>query len=140
MLKLCTSLLASLGLWLCLTFAAQAQTNCLVPPNNPATPVVSASAEGSHILKASPGCLIAAYVYNSGAAGFLLIFNSATVPADGAVTPIHCLPVAAASYQFVNFAPLPPEWYSAGIVAVVSTTGCFTKTIGSGAFFHALVQ
>lgn len=128
-----------LGLWLLAT-PALAQSNCLVPANAPATPVVSAAAEGSHVLKASGGCLISTYVYNSGAAAFLMIFNSATVPADGAVTPIECVPVASASYQFINFSPQPPEWFSTGISAAISTTGCFTKTVGSGAFFHALVQ
>ena len=131
-----------LGLLLGLTSAALAQspTQCVVPATAGATPVVSASAEGSHVLKASPGCLLGAYVYNSGAAAFLMVFNSKTVPADGAVTPVECIPVASASYQFVNFAPLPPEWFSTGISAAISTTGCFTKTVGSGAFFHALVQ
>jgi hypothetical protein len=127
-------LFASLG-------PALAQTQCVVPAGAPATPVVSAAAEGSHILKASPGCLLSLYVYNSGAAAFLMVFNSKTVPADGAgQTPIECVPVAAASYNFINFAPLPPEWFSTGISAAISTTGCFTKTVGSGAFFHALVQ
>lgn len=133
-------LLLALALWAFTSFGALAQTQCVVPANAAATPVVSASAEGSHVLKASSGCLLAAYVYNSGAAAFLMIFNSATVPADGAVTPIQCIPVAAASYQYINFAPQPPEWYSTGISAAISTTGCFTKTVGSGAFFHALVQ
>lgn len=128
---------AALCLWASCAFA---QTQCVVPAGAPATPVISAAAEGSHILKASPGCLLATYVYNSGAAAFLMIFNSKTVPADGAVTPIECVPVASASYQFINFAPLPPEWFSTGISAAISTTGCFTKTVGSGAFFHALVQ
>lgn len=134
------NLLAGLIILLGLASPALAQTQCLVPPNAAATPIVSAAAEGSHVLKAGPGCLLAGYVYNSGAAAFLMVFNSATVPADGAVTPINCVPVAAASYQFINFAPQPPEWYSTGISAAISTTGCFTKTVGSGAFFHALVQ
>lgn len=133
-----------LGLALCFVLLglapAQAQQNVVVPPNFPATPIVSAAAEGSHILKASPGALLSLYVTNPGAAGYLMVFNSTTVPADGAVTPIHCVQVAAASYQYLNFAPQPPEWYSTGISAAVSTTGCFTKTVSSGAFFHAFVQ
>lgn len=131
LLILCLSLFAT-GAW--------AQANCVVPAEFAATPVVSSVAEGSHILKASSGCLLSVYVYNSGAAAFLMIFNSKTVPADGAVVPLECVPVASASYQFINFAPLPPEWFSVGISAAISTTGCFTKTVGSGAFFHALVQ
>lgn len=132
--------IATIALGLCFAGPAFAQTQCLSPPVTPATPIVSAAAEGSHILKAAPGCLISVYVYNSGAAAFLMIFNSKTVPADGAVTPVECVPVASASYQFINFAPYPAEWFSSGVVAAISTTGCFTKTVGSGAFFHALVQ
>lgn len=135
-------LLAYLFVLLCMLYAhgAHAQTNCVVPANAAATPIVSTAAEGSRVLKASKGCLLSLYVYNSGAAAFLMVFNSITVPADGAVTPIECIPVGSASYQFLNFAPQPPEYYSTGISAAISTTGCFTKTVGSGAFFHAIVQ
>lgn len=135
-------LLLAIALWALSSIAAFAQgpTQCIVPANAAATPVISASAEGSHILKTTPGCLLGVYVVGGSSAGFILIFNSATVPSDGAVTPQDCVPIAANSYQYINFAPLPPEWFSSGIVAVYSTTGCFTKTISSGAFFHALVQ
>lgn len=132
----------ALFLCLCLGLApAQAQTACRVPADFPGTPIVSAAAEGSHILKAAPGCLIAAYVTTAASAGLLMVFNSTTVPGDGAVTPIHCIPVAASSSQFVNFAPQPPEWYSTGIVVAFSTgTNCFNKAISTTAFFHAIVQ
>ena len=120
--------------------SASAQTQCLVPVAGPATPVVSAAAEGSHILKASPGCLLATYVTIGSTAGYLMIFNSTTVPADGAVAPVECIQVAATTTGWENWAPLPPEYFSLGIVAVFSTTGCFTKTIGSGVFFHGIVQ
>lgn len=130
-----------LALWsLLLLGAAQAQSNFIVPPNAPATPVVSSALEGSHILKGSPGTLYALYVVNGASSGYLMTFNSTTVPADGAVTPVECVPVAASSYQFINFAPQPPEFYSVGIVAVFSTTGCFTKTISATAFFHGIIQ
>lgn len=136
-------------LWLalflsCLGIApARAQTNCPAPMTNfVAIPVVSAAAEGSHILKASPGCLISVYINNTGVAGLLLVINSKTVPADGAVTPIECIPVAATTgYQAINLAPGPAEYFSAGIVVVLSTNAsCFTKAVGSGAFFHAFIQ
>lgn len=121
---------------------ALAQSQVTVPPNAPATPVVSSAAEGSHVLKPSPGALLALYVTSpAGAAGYILLFNSTTVPADGAVTPIECIPITAGpAIAWVNFAPQPPEWYSVGISTAYSTTGCFTKTVSSGAFFHALVQ
>lgn len=121
--------------------AAWAQTQCVVPAGAPATPVVSAALEGSHVLKASPGCLLSAYIYNANAAGFFMIFNSKTLPSNGAVTPLECVPVAAANYQFINLAPLPPEYYSTGITAALSTgANCLTLTVATGAFFHALVQ
>jgi hypothetical protein len=134
------SALAGLILLFASLSPALAQTNCTVPPNFPGTPVVSAAAEGSHILKASPGCIISGYVTIGATGGYLMIFNSKTVPADGAVTPQNCVQVAANNSIGLNWAPQPSEWYSLGIVAVFSTTGCFSKTVGSGAFFHALVQ
>lgn len=115
-------------------------TQVTVPANAPANPIVSSAAEGSHILKAAPGALLSLYVTGGAASGFILIFNSATVPADGVVTPVDCIPIAASGYAFLNYAPQPPEWFSTGISAAYSTTGCFSKTISTGAFFHALVQ
>lgn len=104
------------------------------------TPVVSGSAESSHVFKATGGNLYGAYISNPSASGFLLIFNSATVPGDGAVTPIHCIPVSASNVAFVNFLPGPPEVYSTGIAAALSSTGCFTKTTSPTGFFHGYVQ
>lgn len=129
------------GIWLALASGAFAQTNCLVPSTFPGTPVVTTTLEGSHVLKASPGCLISAYVYNAGTAAFFMVFNATTLPANGAVAPLECIPVAAASYQYLNFAPQPPEFYSTGITTAISTgANCLTLTVGSGAWFHALVQ
>lgn len=133
-------------LWLALVLSclglapAQAQTNCLVPSSFPGTPVVSAAAEGSHVLKASPGCLISVYVTIGATGGFLMVFNSTTVPADGAVLPQDCIQVAASTSNYLNWAPQPPEFFSMGISVAFSTTGCFTKTVSATAFFHALVQ
>lgn len=138
MKKLSFAILVYLGL----AFSAQAQnqSNCVIPAGSPATPVVSTAAEGSHILKASPGCLLAAYATPGATAGYLMIFNSTTVPVDGAVTPVECIQVQANTTIAASWAPQPPEWFSTGMVAVFSTTGCFTKTISATAFIHALVQ
>lgn len=119
---------------------ASAQTQFVVPPNAPATPVVSTAAEGSRVLKASPGTLYALYITSGASAGYIMTFNATSAPADGAVTPINCVVIAANATIALSFAPHPPEYYSTGITAVFSTTGCFTKTISNTAFFHALVQ
>jgi hypothetical protein len=103
-------------------------------------PVVSAAAEGTHVFKASAGNLYSAYVTTGGTAGFLLIFNTTTAPADGAVTPIHCVQAPANTTVGVSFSGMPPESFSTGISAAFSTTGCFTKTVSATAFFHGSVQ
>lgn len=135
--RLAQSILALL--LLCGAANAQA-TNCLVPINAGATPVVSTTTSASIVFKGSPGCLVGAYVLSPATSGYFMMLNSKTVPADGAVAPLECVPVAANSYQYINFAPQPPEFYSTGIVGVFSTTGCLTKTLGTSAWFHALVQ
>ena len=135
-------LLLSIAILLGGLVGAEAQIQCLVPAAAPATPVVSSALEASHILKASPGCLLSAYVtIDSTGDGWLMIFNSATVPADGTVTPQECVYVTQAPGTLgLNWAPLPPEWFSVGVSAAWSSTGCFTKTGSAHAFFHALVQ
>jgi hypothetical protein len=107
------------------------------------TPVVSTALENAHILKATAGNLYSVYSTNltGGASGFLLIFNAATAPPDGAVTPLVCVPftggVASANYQ-----GLPPAVFSTGMVAVVSSgANCFTKLTGTlTAFISGLVM
>jgi hypothetical protein len=96
------------------------------------TPVVSAAAESSHVLKASAGNFYSAYATNlTTTAGFLLIFNATSAPADGAVTPLACVPLPASGNGSINNKPGPYQVYSTGITAVVSSAAtCFTKTTG----------
>ena len=132
--------LAALLLLLVSASAALAQSQCQVPAGGPGTPVVSTATESGRVLKASKGCIISGYVTTGAAAGYMMIFNSITIPADGAVTPVNCIYVPANTSIGLIWAPQPPEWYSTGIAIAFSTTGCFTKTASATAFFHALVQ
>jgi|ERR1700735_1285908 len=140
MKTLCAALLIFFGL--ASAALAQSPTQCLVPANAGATPVVSASLESGHVLKAGPGCILSGYVtIDSTSVGWLMLFNSKTVPADGAVTPQDCVYITTNPGSIgLNWAPLPPEWFSTGISAAFSSTGCFTKTASAHAYFHALVQ
>jgi len=122
------------ALSLLLAFSAQAQ-----PLGNPIVSVQSAAAEGSHILKASQGFLNGFSATSGASAGYVLIIDSATVPADGAVTPKFCYQIAANNTLSATWGTYPPV-FSNGIVIVFSTTGCFTKTISATAFFSAQVQ
>lgn len=102
-------------------------------------PVISGSAESSHVISSAPGFLVDAYVTPQSTAGFLMLFNATSAPADGAVTPQDCIAIQASVTQSVFTINTPPEWFSTGITAVFSTTGCFTKTASATAFFHARV-
>lgn len=107
------------------------------------TPVVSGSLEASHVFKSSAGVLYSAYASNitGGTSGFLEIFNATSAPADGAVTPLVCVPISG-GVASANYQGIPPASFSTGIVAVVSSsTTCFTKTTGVlTAFISGIVQ
>lgn len=103
-------------------------------------PVVSTAAEGSHVLKASAGNLYGVYATVGASAGYLMVFNATSAPADGAVTPLVCVPVAANQVTSFSFPGGVPARFGTGITAVFSTTGCFTKTISATAFISGMVQ
>lgn len=116
-------------------------THVLTAQRPSVTQVISTALEASHILKASAGQLVGLTVFNSKAsAQFILILNSATLTGDGAVTLLYPpIPIAAASILVLD---LPsPVVASAGITVCNSSTGSFTKTIGSAdCAFYAQVN
>ena len=103
-------------------------------------PVVSAAAEASHVLKAAAGNFYSLTVTTGASAGYLMIDNATSAPADGAVTPIMCVSVPASSTVTIGNPGEPPTRYGIGMVAVFSTTGCFAQTASATAFFSAKVQ
>lgn len=92
----------------------------------------TAVAAGSLILKASAGNVYGYEVCAGASAGYLMLFDSATVPADGTVTPrrVHAIAANASLSRSFN----PPLRCATGITLVFSTTGPFTKTISATAF------
>jgi hypothetical protein len=109
---------------------------------------VSAAAESSHVFCNAAGtggaqkapCFIRSlYVTTGAAAGYLMVFNAVSAPADGAVTPAECVIAPANSTVSVDFGETTRA-YVTGLVAVFSTTGCFTKTASATAFFNGRVQ
>lgn len=94
------------------------------------TPIVSAAAEASHVLKASPGNLYSVYAANvTATAGYLVVLNLTSAPSDGVIAPLDCVPLPASGYASINYNPGPPSVFSVGIVAVVTSgANCFTKT------------
>jgi len=104
------------------------------------TPGSSSELETAHVLKASAGNLYSLYVATTSVGGYLMTFNSTSVPADGSVTPIESIPVGPNSAAAITFDGSPPDAYSTGIVAVFSSTGPLTKTGSATAFFKWRVQ
>ena len=88
----------------------------------------TAAYAASLIAKADPGNVVRIRGYNSGAAQFLQLHDSATLPADTAV-PASVMAIAATSnFDFdLKNTPIP---CIAGIVVCNSSTA-MTKTIGS---------
>ncbi len=100
--------------------------------------VVSSAAENGHVLKASAGNLYGLDVSSGASAGYVLIFNSTTIPSNGAVTPIKAYPIAANSAIGLSWSPVP-LYFSTGISVAFSTTGPFTLTLSATAFFSGEV-
>ncbi len=122
--------------------AAQAQTVILQPSpaQSIAGSVISMTAiSPGFIIKAAPGNLY--QLTSTGTTpSFLMTFNATSVPADGTVAPVDCISTNGLSTATLNFSPGPPEFFSIGIVAALSSTGCFTKTGLTASFFKALFQ
>jgi hypothetical protein len=109
-------------------------------PNQPITPVVSASTEAGHVLKGSSGTLYGVSITTTTACN-LMVLNATTIPSSGStVAPLEYVTVPANQTVSLSFGSGPPEAYSTGIVALCSTTGPFTYTASSTAFFHGSVQ
>lgn len=102
----------------------------LEPFNNP-----SIAYEAARIVKSGPGILFGFTVYNSNAAAqFILVFDTNTVPADGAI-PACVFTVAGLSNLPVQW--IPGRTFTVGCVLLNSSTGP-TKTAGSAdCFFDA---
>ena len=104
-------------------------------------PVKSAAAEGSHVLKASSGYLAWLTTTIGATSGWLMLFDAAAAPVDGAVTPAYWFPVNSNGTNgalALSFDPWLP--FGTGIVAVFSSTGPFNKTVSNTAGFIGGVQ
>lgn len=91
------------------------------------TPVVSTALETGHVIKAGAGNLYGFCVVSTTAAGYVQVFNSTTVPAAGAVTPVLSGYIGAFGTLDIDFNP--PLAFSTGIsIAFSASTTPFTKT------------
>jgi hypothetical protein len=132
-------------------WSATAVSPGVVPLPLPAgyAPLQSLATEGDHTFAIGQHNLYGFSVTIGSAAGYIMIFDSATVPADGVLDgviqpkPKKCYPVLSNGTFGNGSGAWPPGEhlaFSTGIVFVFSTTGCFVKTESATAFFAAEVQ
>lgn len=99
---------------LCLLLALIASP---VAAQSVATPSATPAAASSLIIRAASGYLTGVNVTSGATAGYVMLFDRATVPADGAVSPLRCLPLAANTGLESNYRSAPLR-FTAGIVVV----------------------
>lgn len=100
------------------------------------TNTASTSVTAGQVFKSASGNLYGINVVSGATAGYVMVFNATSIPADGTVTPARCYVLAANSSFDLAFKPTP-IFFGTGIVVVFSTTGCFTKTASATAFIAA---
>lgn len=125
-----------------------ASTGCPLPvtasPNSAVQTVACTTLCANQILKTSAGSIysfnVSADATLSAAAWWIMIYNTPSAPADGAVTPSKCYAMASGvtsfSAAFSGAVPLG----GTGITIGVSTNGCFTKAASTHAFISGDYQ
>ena len=127
---------------------AQAQSQVrLTPPNVTLIDVTCGSAVSSCVLKATNGNFFGIYAECT-AACWLMVFNTKTVPSNGATTAgngstanamVECVDIGAGSSRSITY-PSYPVAYSTGIIAVISSTACATLTLSTVGFIRGTVN
>lgn len=107
-------------------------------------PVFSSAVETGHVIKAGAGNLYSvsasADATLSAAAWAIMVFNSTTVPASGAVTPAWCVLLPAGATAYTGAFP-HPMYLGTGISVAISVgQTCFTKTDSAHGFISATAQ
>lgn len=101
-------------------------------------PVATSVAAGTLVVKTTPGQLLSVTCTAGATAGYLMVFDAASAPADGTVTPIWVSELIAinGSYTFQAGAG-PGLRCNTGISLAFSSTGPFSKTASATAFIAA---
>jgi hypothetical protein len=104
-------------------------------------PVQASGAASGVAIIAGVGQANSVNIVNGATAGFAVLYDSATVPADGAVTPSlirWCMPIAI--NQGIRDGFGTPLYFYNGLSAFVSSTSCTTKAAVVYGFAAAQVQ
>lgn len=110
-------------------------------PTAGVAPYISSSLESCHVMKTSQATAISYGVTTGATAGFLMVFNATTTPADGAVTPAAlAIQVPANATVTRTYSPPSTLQLSTGFVVCFSSTGPFTKTASATAMLEGAWQ
>jgi hypothetical protein len=101
-------------------------------------PRPAAGVSSGVVLKAGTAIVSGLNVVSAATAGYALLLDSATIPADGAVLPVFCLPVATNTGISTRFTT--PLYLQNGATLLFSSTGCFTKTAVAASFLSGDIQ
>jgi hypothetical protein len=104
---------------------------------SPVASISTGSLAANQIVSAVPANLysfeVSADATLSAAAWWIMIYDAASAPVDGAVTPKKCFAQASGTTSYAAAFPTPVV-FSTGITIGASTTGCFSKTASTHAF------
>ncbi len=104
-------------------------------------PVQSSGTASGAIIISGVGQANSVNIVNGATAGFAVLYDSPTIPADGALTPTlirWCMPIATNQGLRDSFGT--PLYFYNGLVAFVSSTSCTTKAAVAYGFAAAQVQ
>lgn len=106
----------------------------------PSFPVNSTALENAHLMKSGSGSLPSISVAIGSVSGWLMLFDAITAPADGAVVPKYAAPLFSDGTQgFYEKNFISPLQFTAGMMAVFSSTGPLTLTKSATAYFSGQV-
>lgn len=88
----------------------------------------------SYVFDAPRRALLSLTVHNTGAAGFVMVFDATAVPANGAVSPLWCVPIGATSTVEKQWSS--PVQMTNGITVALSTdANCATLAASAAGRF-----
>lgn len=110
----------------------------VVPPQS------TASSSSSLILATTTAQLYGFELFSGPTAGLVMVFASATVPANGAVTPVKCYPVAANASVSIAYQPAQIVMTNGTTIVFGANDGtvnaCFNLTKQAAAFISGEAQ
>lgn len=97
----------------------------------------SVALETNRACKVAAGNVYTVTVDIGATSGYLQIEDATVAPADGAVTPIYCIPIVSnGTLGGVQISWVDGKYFTTGLTLVFSTAaGCFTQTAANATFF-----